>query len=208
LGSRRSARKKLADLIIPPRYRPGARTWPATLLTYREGLALNRSIEVAGLRRDGTEPPLEISISPLKLGETYVFNAFLSDITERKRAEENRVRLASIVESSEDAIISKTLDGIVTSWNRGAERTFGYTADEAIESRSGFLIPQDRLDEESQIIKRVKQGEHVTNFETVRRRKDGKEINIALTISPIKDGAGNDHRVLQDCPRHHRAKEP
>ena len=182
--------KKLADLIIPPRYRQEHERGLQHFLRTGEGLALNRSIEVAGLRRDGTELPLEISISPLKLGETYVFNAFLSDITERKRAEENRVRLASIVESSEDAIISKTLDGIVTSWNRGAERTFGYTADEAIGKPIGFLIPQDRLDEESQIIKRVKQGEHVTNFETVRRRKDGKEINIALTISPIKDGAG------------------
>ena len=182
--------QKLADLIIPPRYREAHERGLQHFLRTGEAVVLNRSIEVAGLRRDGTEFPLELSITSIRRGETYVFNAFLSDITERKRAEENRVRLASIVESSEDAIISKTLDGIVTSWNRGAVRTFGYTADEAIGKAIGFLIPQDRLEEESQIIERVKQGEHVTHFETVRRRKDGKEINIALTISPIEDGAG------------------
>jgi two-component system cell cycle sensor histidine kinase/response regulator CckA len=183
--------QKLAELIIPPRHRDAYVSGLQHFLrTGEEGLVFNRRVELTGLRRDGTEFPLELSITPLKRGETYVFNAFLSDITERKRAGEIRVRLASIVESSDDAIIGKTLDGIVTSWNRAAERTFGYTADEAIGKPIGFLIPQDRPDEESQIIERVKQGEHVTHFETVRRRKDGKEINIALTVSPIEDGAG------------------
>jgi PAS domain S-box-containing protein len=182
--------QKLADLIIPPRYREAHERGLQHFLRTGEGAALNRSFEVAGLRRDGTEFPVELSISPLKRGDTYVFNAFLSDITERKRAEENRVRLASIVESSSDAIIGKTLEGIVTSWNKAAERTFGYTADEAIGKPIGCLIPQDRLNEESQLAERVKQGEHVSHFETARRRKDGKEINIALTISPIKDGEG------------------
>jgi PAS domain S-box-containing protein len=182
---------KLAELIIPPRHRDAYVSGLQHFLrTGEEGQVFNRRVELTGLRRDGTEFPLELSISPLKRGETYVFNAFLSDITERRRAEGIRIRLASIVESSEDAIISKTLDGIVTSWNRAAERTFGYTADEVIGKPIGFLIPQDRLEEESQIIERVKQGEHVTHFETVRRRKDGKEINIALTVSPIEDGAG------------------
>jgi two-component system cell cycle sensor histidine kinase/response regulator CckA len=182
--------QKLADLIIPPRYREAHERGLRHFLRTGEGPVLNRRVELTGLRRDGTEFPVELSISPLKRGETYVFNAFLSDITERKRAEEIRVRLASIVESSEDAIISKTLDGIVTTWNRGAERTFGYTADEVIGKSIGLLIPQDRVEEESQIIERVKQGEHVSHFETVRRRKDGTELNIALTISSIQDGEG------------------
>ena len=183
--------QKLSELIILPRHRNiYERGLQHFLRTGEEGQVLNRRVELTGLRRDGTEFPIEFSICALKRRGSYVFNAFIADITERKRAEENRVRLASIVESSADAIIGKTLDGIVTSWNRAAERTFGYTADEAIGKPIAFLIPQDRPDEESQIIERVKQGEHVTHFETVRRRKDGKEINIALTISPIEDGAG------------------
>ena len=182
--------QNLADLIIPPRYREAHERGLRHFMDTGEGPVLNRRVELTGLRRDGTEFPAELSISPLKRGESYVFNAFLSDITERKRAEDIRVRLASIVESSEDAIISKTLDGIVTSWNKGAERTFGYTADEVIGKPIGFLLPQERVEEESLIIERVKQGEHVTHFETVRRRKDGKDIHIALTISSIEDGAG------------------
>ena len=183
--------QKLAELIIPPRHRNAfERGVQHFLRTGEEGQVLNRRTELTGLRRDGTEFPIELSMSPVKRGETYVFNAFVADITERKCAEETRVRLASIVESSGDAIISTTLDGIVSSWNLAAERTFGYTADEAIGKPIGFLIPQDRLDEEAQIMARVTQGEGVSHFETVRRRKDGKDIHIALTISPIKDGAG------------------
>ncbi len=183
--------QKLAELIIPPQDRDAyERGVQLFLRTGDEGQVFNRRVELTGVNREGTEFPIELSMSAVKRGETYVFNAFVADITERKRAEEIRVRLASIVESSEDAIISTTLEGIVTSWNGGAERTFGYTADETIGQPIGLLIPQDRLDEEAQIIVRVTQGERVTHFETVRRRKDGKDITIALTISPIKDGAG------------------
>ncbi len=182
--------QNFADLIIPARYREAHERGLRHFMDTGEGPVLNRRVELTGLRRDGTEFPAEFTISPLQRGKTYVFNAFLSDITERKRAEEIRVRLASIVESSEDAIISKTLDGVVTSWNMGAEHTFGHSADEVIGRPIEFLIPQDRLDEESQIIERLKQGERVTHFETIRRRKDGKEINISLTISPIMDGEG------------------
>jgi two-component system cell cycle sensor histidine kinase/response regulator CckA len=146
------------------------------------------SFEIRFRCKNGSYKRLQWNATPV-LGQGS-FYAYGRDITERKHAEEVRVRLASIVESSTDAIIGKTLEGIVTSWNRAAERTFGYTAEEVIGKPIGILIPQDRLEEEAQLIERVKQGERVTHFETVRRRKDGKELNIALTLSPIEDGSG------------------
>jgi PAS domain S-box-containing protein len=99
-------------------------------------------------------------------------------------------RLAAIVESSDDAIIGKSLDGIISSWNRGAERLFGYTAEEAIGQHITLIIPPDRLDEESMILGKLRQGQRVDHFETIRMRKDRTLINISLTISPIKDSSG------------------
>ena len=98
--------------------------------------------------------------------------------------------LSAIVDSSDDAIISKNLDGIITSWNKSAERLFGYTAEEAIGKPITILIPQDRLEEEPKIISRLKRGERVDHFETIRRRKDGSLIDISLTISPVRDASG------------------
>lgn len=114
----------------------------------------------------------------------------LVDVTEQRHAERNRSHLSAIVESSDDAILSKTLEGIIQSWNKGAERVFGYTAEEAIGQPVLMLIPQDRHDEEPAIIARIRGGERVDHFETVRRRKDGSLIDISLTISPIRDRDG------------------
>lgn len=99
--------------------------------------------------------------------------------------------LAAIIESSEDAIISKSLQGVITTWNKGAERLFGYTAEEAVGRPITMVIPEDRLDEEPTILARIRSGERVDHFETIRRRKDGTFIDISLTISPIRDGDGN-----------------
>ncbi len=100
------------------------------------------------------------------------------------------VLLSAIVDSSDDAIISKTLNGIITSWNKSAERIFGYAAEEAVGQPITMLIPPDRLQEEPEIISRLKRGERVDQFETIRKRKDGTLIDISLTISPILDGSG------------------
>jgi PAS domain S-box-containing protein len=116
--------------------------------------------------------------------------ASLLDVTDHKRADHAAQRLASIVESSDDAIVSKDLDGTVMSWNRGAERVFGYSAEEMIGKPIATVIPPDREDEEPQILKRIRAGERVDHFETVRRRKDGGLVEISLTISPMKDGEG------------------
>src|SRR5919199_2264742 len=100
------------------------------------------------------------------------------------------LRLAAIVESSDDAIVSKDLNGIITSWNQGAERLFGYTADEAIGQSITMLIPPDRLSEEDMVLGRIRRGERVEHFDTVRQRKDGTLVPISLTVSPIRDTNG------------------
>lgn len=112
------------------------------------------------------------------------------DITERKHSEETRTRLAAIVESSDDAIFSKTLDGVITSWNPGAERLFGYSAQEAVGQGMGFLAPPELRDEESEILGRIGRGEPVHHLETQRLKKDGSKIEVSLTISPIRDSNG------------------
>ena len=113
------------------------------------------------------------------------------DISESKKAEELRSRLAAIVESADDAIVSKTLQSIITSWNAGAERTFGYSAAEAIGQSITMLIPPDRIDEEADILARLNRGERIDHYETVRVRKDGSRIDVSLSVSPVKDGRGN-----------------
>src|SRR5690349_8532834 len=134
----------------------------------------------------------------------------LVDISDRKRADVHGQRLASIVESSDDAIASKDLDGTITSWNRGAERLFGYKAEEIIGKSVTILIPPDRLDEEPQIIERVRRGERIDHFDTVRRRKDGSLIDISLTVSPINDADGRiigASKIARDITERRRAQE-
>lgn len=114
----------------------------------------------------------------------------LVDITDRINAERGSGHLGAIVESSDDAIISKNLFGIIQSWNRGAERLFGYTAAEAVGRHVSMLIPEDRLNEEPGIIDRIRRGERIEHYETRRQRKDGSQVEISLTVSPVKDSGG------------------
>lgn len=118
--------------------------------------------------------------------------------------------LAAIVESSDDAIVSKSLSGVITTWNKGAERLFGYAANEAIGKPITIVIPPDRLDEEPAILARIQAGERVDHFETIRRRKDGSLIDISLTISPIRDGNGTiigASKIARDISERKRAAE-
>lgn len=115
---------------------------------------------------------------------------FAVDLNTRKLAEEAERRLAAIIESSNDAIISKNLDGIITSWNQGAERLFGYRAEEVIGKSVTILIPEERQDEEPGILARIRRGERVEHYETIRRRKDARLIEISLTVSPIRSQQG------------------
>jgi PAS domain S-box-containing protein len=183
--------KELAELIIPPRLRERHRQGLAHYLKTREGPLIGKLIEIEALRRDGSEILVALAINVTQVDGSPIFTAYLRDITERKRAEETNRRLAAIIESSGDAIISKDLDEIITSWNKEAERLFGYSADEIIGKPIAILVPPDRHNEELAIIQRLRHGERIIRYETVRLRKDGKALDISLAVSPIKDEVGN-----------------
>ena len=151
-----------------------------------------RGMEAIAERPDGTRVPFEPYPTPLFDASGALIGAvnMLIDITDRKQAEQIKQRLSSIVQFSDDAIISKNLKGIIESWNAGAERIFGYTASDAIGQSVVMLIPPDRLNEESEILDQIRRGERIEHYETIRRRKDGSLIDISLTVSPIMDGQG------------------
>jgi PAS domain S-box-containing protein len=165
----------------------------------REGIVVGLANHTVLIGKDGSERPIDDSAAPVRDRDGNVFGAVLvfRDVSERRRIEkqiaeqgEAARKLAAIVDSSDDAIVSKSLDGTIRSWNGAAERMFGYTADEAIGSAITLLFPADRLDEEQRIIARICAGESVDHFDTVRVRKDGSAIPVSLTISPVKDAQG------------------
>ena len=157
----------------------------------REGRILS-NVEAVAERPDGTRITFVPYPTPLRDAGGRIVGGInmLLDITERKRAEMDTASLAAIVESSDDAIIGKDLNGVITSWNESAERLFGYKAQEAIGQSITMLIPPDRQQEEPEIIARLTRGEHVDHFETVRVRKDGTMRDVSLTVSPVKNAAG------------------
>src|SRR5262249_10193578 len=131
------------------------------------------------------------------------------DVSERKNVERNGARLAAIVESSDDAIVAKDLNGIITSWNRAAERMFGYAADEAIGSSIRLIIPESHQHEEDMILDRIRRGESVQHFETIRCRKDRSCLPISVTISPIRDRTGTiigASKIARDISERKRAE--
>jgi PAS domain S-box-containing protein len=152
------------------------------------GLA-NHTILIA---QDGTEIPIDDSGAPVRGADGRIRGTVLvfRDITARRHAEVTTRLLADVVEFSDDAIISKDINGLVTSWNKGAERIFGYTADQMIGRPISVLAPPDRADEMPTILGRIKRGERVDHFESVRLAKDGRLVNVSLTISPILDSSG------------------
>jgi PAS domain S-box-containing protein len=140
----------------------------------------------------GAAIPVLYNIFPLRdaSGAVAAYGTVTRNLSESKLADERFHWLGSIVESSDDAIVSKDLNGIIASWNKGAERVFGYTAEEVVGRPITIVIPEDRQDEETEILKRIRSGDRIDHFETIRRRKDGRPIVVSLTISPVKNAEG------------------
>jgi PAS domain S-box-containing protein len=162
--------------------------------------------------KDGRQIPISLSVSPVRDDQGHIIGAskVARDISLQHQRDELRARLTAIVQSSEDAIVSKTLEGVITSWNAGAERIFGYTAAEAIGQPIFLIIPDDRRAEEEEVLARLRRGERVEHFETVRRTKDGRQIAISLSVSPVMDDQGNvigASKVARDISERLRAQE-
>ncbi len=171
---------------------------PATQ-AFREGSVVGLDSNTILIGKDGTERAIDESATPIcsKKGDVIGCVLVFRDVTQRRRLErENAKReehsrfLAAIITSSNDAIISKTLDGIIQSWNAAAERIFGYTAEQAVGRHISMLIPAERIAEEDQIIAQLRAGQHVEHFDTVRLRSNGQSVYVSLTISPIRDAQG------------------
>jgi PAS domain S-box-containing protein len=182
------------------------------LRALREGAVVGLANHTVLVARDGTERPIDDSAAPMRdecgtpVGAVMVFR----DVTERRRMQEALTRLAAIVESSDDAIVSKTLDGVIRSWNVAAERVFGYTAAEAVGKPITLIIPPERLDEERSILDRLRRGGRVEHFETVRVAKDGRRLDISLTVSPVRDADGQvvgASKIARDITERKRVEE-
>jgi PAS domain S-box-containing protein len=161
-------------------------------------------------RKDGTAFFAEYTSRPLSLGGRRARFTVISDVTARREAEEMRSLLAAIVHSSNDAVVSKQLDGIITSWNHAAESLFGYAAAEAVGQPISMVIPADRLPEERELIARVSNGERIEQYETVRLRRDDTLVSVAISLSPILDAAGKVigvSKTARDLSAQHKAEQ-
>ncbi|MEU5595165.1 PAS domain S-box protein [Streptomyces sp. NPDC020298] len=184
------------ELLVPHRFR-------VHHTRHRDGYAANRQVrpmgaglELHGLRKNGSEFPVEISLSPMETADGLLVSAAVRDVSDRKAAEARINELAALVESSQDAILAKTLDGYITYWNAAAGRLYGYTAEEAIGRHVSLLAPAELQDDICALLKRLRHGEKVEHFETLRVTKSGALLDVDVTLWPTRDPGG---KVVGAC---------
>src|SRR5579864_4128207 len=194
------------EMLVPESYRHQHHRHRENFAQAPKTRRMGADLDLYGRRRNGTEFPVEISLSPVSAENARFVLSAIRDISDRKRiAEElrraneelhrrtaeqlgeSRSRLASIIDSSEDAILSKDLNGIITSWNRGAEHIYGYAPEEAIGKHISVLTPSDRTNEIPEILGKIGRGETVDHHESVRVTKDGRQLNVSISVSPLRD---------------------
>lgn len=198
------------EILVPPQFRDRHPEYVAGFQFDPKTRAMGAGRDLYGLRRDGVAVPIEIGLNPIETPEGLYTLASIIDITERKRAEEVQQHMAALVASADDAIISKGLDGLIRTWNPGAERLLGYTTEEIIGRPVSLLLPEDRQAEEAVILERIRSGQRVAHFETVRRRKDGSLLDVSLTISPIRNRFGaivGASKVMRDITERKRNEQ-
>jgi two-component system, cell cycle sensor histidine kinase and response regulator CckA len=179
------------ELLIPDRHREVHVAHRERFFSDPSSRPMGKGLDLAGRRKDGTEFPVDISLSSLETDAGVLALAAIRDITDRKESEAARARLAAIVQSSVDPIIGKTTDGVITSWNPAAAELFGWSPDEVVGRHINFLIPPERHYEEDRIHRSIAEGKGIAPYETERVHKNGRHVLVALSASPIRDAGGD-----------------
>jgi len=178
------------EILVPQSFRDGHQALRASFQSNPQPRSLGVGREFWAVRKDGTEFPAEIGLTPIQTEDGVAVLTAVIDISARRASEQTQLQYEAIVESSNDAIIGKTLDGIITSWNSGAERIFGFSRDEAMGQSISIIVPKEYADEEKGLLESLRSGIFVKHHETVRRRNDGQLLDVSLSISPIRDQNG------------------
>jgi PAS domain S-box-containing protein len=197
-----------AELLVPSHMRPVFLDLLSSLgVESSDHLEVKRVLPI--LRKDGSELPKSVTAQSVEVNAGRMTCLFLEDLLPRLSLHDAEQRMSALVESAEDAILTKSLDGLIRSWNPGAERLLGYSPAQIIGRPITLLLPEDRYDEEAMILDRIRRGQRVAHFETIRRKQDGSLVDVSLTISPIRDHSGaivGASKIMRDITERKRSE--